>query len=151
MANDPSQVAAVIGVVSAATAVVSALCSFLSYRKSVSQFDRDHRDRFISQTKEKLDKIYTDLSEFVGNFTRVEETEEKRIVRDRVVFSIEALRVDFLSCELTDTQIDDCFGDISLLMSDITYEGNFEKNMRDLATVRGRISDLKSNLMELGE
>lgn len=147
--NNSSNIVSVISAISAITAVVSAFLAYLSYRKSLSQFERSQKNNFINESKEKIDKVYIDLSVFIQQFTAEEETQEKRLVRDRIVFSLEALRVDFLSCHVTGAQFDSHFGDISLKISDITFETNFEKNMHDLAIVKSGISNLKSELMVL--
>ena len=153
MPNDPSQAvsyATIVGVVSAVAAIISAFLSFISYRKSSVQFEKDRSGNFINKSKEKLDKAYIDLSEFIQEFTGSRETKAKRIVRDRILFSLEAMRVDFLSCKFTSEQIDNHFGSISLKISDITYEKNFEKNMHDLSIVKADISVLKRDLIALG-
>lgn len=139
----------IVGIVSATTAVVSAFLSFLSYKKSSAQFESNQRNNFINLSKEKLDKCYMDLSEFIQTFTGSRETKEKRIVRERIVFSLETLRVDFSTCVPTNSHIDMLFGGISLKISDITYEKNFEKNMRDIAIIKDNISDLKNRLISL--
>ncbi len=123
MSNNPSQAvsyaATIVGVISAAAAIISALLSFISYRKSSAQVERNWKENFVKQSNEKLDKIYIDLSKFIQIFTASRETKEKRVVRDRIVFSIEAIRVNFASSKLTDGQTDNNFGDISLKISDM--------------------------------
>jgi len=90
MSNNPSQAvsyaATIVGVISAAAAIISALLSFISYRKSSAQVERNWKENFVKQSNEKLDKIYIDLSKFIQIFTASRETKEKRVVRDRIVF-----------------------------------------------------------------
>jgi hypothetical protein len=154
MPNNPSQVvtnaATIVSVISAAAAIISAFLSFISFRKSSAQFESTQKENFINQSNEKLDKVYIDLNKFVQTYTGSRDTKEKRVVRDRIVFSLDSLRVDFSSNKLTDNQIDTHFGDLSLKISDTTYEKNFEKNMNDLTIIKNSISALKSMLFALG-
>jgi hypothetical protein len=114
MPSDPSAISTV-SLISAATAVISAFLSYMSYRKSSSQFETNQLNNFINNTKEKLDKIYIDISEFIQKFTGKRDTKEKRIVRDRIIFSLEAIRVDLSLYELEYTKIEDDFADITSL------------------------------------
>lgn len=155
--QDVSFVGTIVSVVSAVTAIVSSSIAFRTYQRSSAQFEKsqkenkkNQKEKFIIQSNENLDRIYIHLSEFIQNYTTSQETTEKRGVRDRILYSLESLRVYLSSSDLTDNQIVTLFGDISVKISDITFEDNFEKNMYDLAIIKNKISDIKSKFFDLG-
>jgi hypothetical protein len=151
MSNDPVvsvfNAANIVGIISAAMAIISAILSYLSYRKSSDEYGKNKKDNFVTTINQSLDVVYTELSEFIELFTDKRDTKEKRIVRDRIVYSLESIRVNFNNSTYTDTVIDEKFGDISVKISDTTYERNFEKSMHDLAQIKGCISNLKNSLI----
>lgn len=150
MSSDPAapifNAANIVGIISAAMAIASAILSYFSFRKSSAEYEKNKKDGFLTIINSDIDDVYTDLSKFIQDFIGKKETREKKIVRDRIVYSLESIRNSFGNCTYTDSFIDDKFADISLKISDTTYETNFDKCLHDLSQIKGGISNLKNIL-----
>ena len=138
-----------IASISAFVGLCSAFLAFLSYRKSVKHYDLNKRDLSFSNWRKNLDDCYTELSDFVNNYSKADELEEKRIARDKILYLLEIYRPDINKSEYIDSRFKDGYGDIGIKISDITYECDFEKINRDLGIIKNSIFQLKSFLIEV--
>lgn len=151
-----SIISTIIGVFSAMIAVFAAVIAFKNYKGSTDQFQQSQQEQkknkketFINESNAKLDNVYTCISEFIEEYTGSPETPKKRTARDRILYFLESIRVDIFSGQLTKGTFNDSFGSITIKVSDLTFEDNFEKTMRDLAIIKTDISNLKSKLLAL--
>jgi hypothetical protein len=152
MSNEPVvsifNAANIVGMVSAAMAAISALLSYLSYRKSSNEYEKNKKDTFITNINKCMDIVYIELSDFIQAYTGKKDTKEKKIVRDKIVYSLESIRVNLSGSMYTGSDVDDKFGDLSLKISDTTFEINFDKSMHDLSQIKGCITNIKNILMQ---
>lgn len=67
MSNEPAvsifNAANIVGMVSAAMAVISAILSYLSYRKSSDEYEKNKKDNFIASINKCMDNVYIELSD----------------------------------------------------------------------------------------
>lgn len=132
-----------IAIVSAVIGAVSAFLAFASYKGSKKQYEQNKTDYFIRSCKESLDDCYVELNTFVSNYSQHEESNEKRIARDKIIFILDKMKDNFtVGTLLNDNSVSLC-DEIIMLISDLTYENNFEKIMRDLSVIKEKISKLK--------
>lgn len=152
MSNEPAvsifNAANIVGMVSAAMAVISAILSYLSYRKSSDEYEKNKKDNFIASINKCMDNVYIELSDYIKNYIGKKDTKEKKIVRERIVYSLESIRINLSGSSYTGSDVDDKFGDLSVKVSDTTFEINFEKSMHDLSQIKGCITNIKNILME---
>lgn len=141
-----TEVANYIASISAFIGFLSALVAYLSYRKSKEQYEKNKLDQFRSKCSQNLDDCYIALNDFVNNFSNINESREKRIARDKIVFLLDIFRTDINQNGNISLAFMQNYDNLDLKISDITYEDNFEKIMRDLASVRNSISTLKRTL-----
>lgn len=143
-----NEVANGIAFISAFVGCCSALVAFLSYRKSVAQYNINKKDMFFSNCRNRLDDCYMELNDFVRNFSDTEESKEKRTARDKILYLLEILRVDMESSSLVCSTIKSSYGALGMKISDITYEENYEKIFRDLGVIKDSISTLKGKFVQ---
>jgi hypothetical protein len=136
IANFIASISAIIG-------VTSAILAYLSYRNTKEQYQINRLDQFRSKCGQNLDDCYIALNDFVNDFSSVNESREKRIARDKIIFLLDIFRTDIdQNINIRQLFLQN-YDNLDLKISDITYEDNFEKIMRDLASVRNSIANLK--------
>ncbi len=132
-----------VAIISAVIGAISAFLAFVSYKLSKKQYEQNKTDYFISSCKEGLDDCYVELNTFVSNYSQLEESNEKRVSRDKIIFILDKLKDNFTSSTLLNDGSVSLCDEIIMLISDLTYENNFEKIMRDLSVIKEKISKLK--------
>jgi len=133
---------------SAIAALIAAVAAILSWYDSKKERKQSKKTNFIIQYKNKLDECYLLLNSFVEEYTTIQESSnKKKIARDKLLYLTEALRDDLKLATWINDSIEDNYGDITIKISDITYEKNFEKNIRDLGVIKNNISKLKQRLI----
>lgn len=146
-----SEVANNIASISAFIGLCSAIVAFVSYRKSVSQYNMNKRDMFFSKCSKNLDDSYLALYDFVNNYSELPESMGKRIARDKVVYLLEAMLLEVESSDCLCLQFKKSYGSLGMEISDITFESNFEKITRDVGQIKNIIMNLKKQLYEGSE
>ena len=133
---------------SAIAALIAAIAAILSWYDSKQEREQSKKTNFVIQYKNKLDECYLLLNSFVEEYTTIKESSnKKKIARDKLLYLTEALRDDLKSATWISDSIENYYGDITIKISDMTYENNFEKNIRDLGVIKNNISELKQRLI----
>jgi len=135
-----------IASISAFIGFFSALFAYLSYRKSKEQYANNKLDQFKSRCSQNLDDCYITLNDFTTKYFEIDEIPEKRMARDKIVYLLDVFRTDIDQNGSNVQELIDNYNNLDLKISDITYEDNFEKVIRDLGYVRNSISNLKQVL-----
>jgi hypothetical protein len=147
MLND-NIIANYIAVISAFASIFSAFLAFLAYRKSVKHYKKNNRDLSFANWRKNLDDCYTELTGFIGNYSKSSESNKKRIAREKILYLLEVYRPDIDESKYIGSNVKTDYGDISIKISDITYADNFEKIISDLGIIKSSISKLKHLLIE---
>jgi len=132
----------ITAVSAAVIAFISAAVAFFSYRASL----KNHKEEMVWKINQNLDDCYIELSNFVNKYLISSESPEKRIERDKILYQIEVLRCNIEITKFISDIAESEYVDLGLKISDITYENNFEKVMRDLGAVTSSISELKKKI-----
>jgi len=132
----------ITAVSAAVIAFISAAVAFFSYRASL----KNHKEEIVWKINQNLDDCYIELSNFVNKYLISSESPEKRIERDKILYQIEVLRCNIEITKFISDIAESEYVDLGLKISDITYENNFEKVMRDLGAVTSSISELKKKI-----
>lgn len=135
-----------IASISAFIGFFSALFAYLSYRKSKEQYENNKLDQFKSKCSQNLDDCYIALNDFTTKYFGLDESLEKRMARDKIVYLLDIFRTDIGQNGNNNQEFIHNYNNLDLKISDITYEDNFEKVMRDLGCIKNSISNLKEVL-----
>ncbi|MEY3788249.1 MAG: hypothetical protein RLZ75_2456 [Pseudomonadota bacterium] len=139
------EVANYIASISAVIGFCSAFVAYLLYRKTVEQYDNNILYQFQFRCSKNLDDCYISLNDFVNNYHEIDETPNKRMARDKIIYFLDIIRTDMAQNESISREFMQGYDNLDLKISDITYENNFEKIIRDLGYIRNSISILKRN------
>ena len=132
---------------SALAAIISAIVSIWTAYNSKLENKQKVKSDLIKEINKKFDELYLELNKFIRNFTNIDDNEEKRIARDQIDYMMETLRIDLENRKIVFTKYP--FGNLTIKISDITFEKNFEKNMNDLNIIKQKISELKQELNDI--
>ncbi len=132
---------------SALTAFISALTSIWTAYRSNVENKQKMKLNLIKEINKKFDELYLELNKFIRNFTNMDDNEEKKIARDQIDYMMETLRIDLENRKITFIKFP--YGNLTIKISDITFEKNFEKNMNDLNIIKQKISELKQELNDI--
>jgi hypothetical protein len=135
-----------IAFVSAIVGVISAILAYSSYKLTKKEGSDNRYNTIIEKCRKNLDKSYLVTSEFINNFSDQDESKDKRISRDQIMYLLELLRKEFPE-DKRNTSFNSSYEKLIICISDITYESNVEKVFRDLSTIKDLILSLKNSLL----
>ena len=136
-----------IASISAFVGCCSAFISFLSYRKLILQNKINKNETFIFNCRSKLDDCYMALSDFVNSHHNANESKDKRIEREKILYLLDIYRPDIDQNEYISKELKQNYYSLSIKISDITFEKNFEKIIKDLGFIKNSISTFKNKLI----
>ena len=132
---------------------IVALLSFLATVYSLFLTKKENKNNIKNTFKvnyiKKLDECYMVLSEYIEEYTTSRTSKKKVIARENIIFRLSSLEGELSSYPFKNDEVEDFYYKITLKVSDITYEDNFDKNMRDLKYIQNDIAELKQMIENL--
>ena len=148
MLNNGGNIAYYLSIISIVVAVVAVIITIKMYKQNAAHHNQDRKDRFSENVSHKLEECYLKLTDFVKNFSEMEECVEKRVSREEIQFMIDSIVDDFRVLDALGVQTSsNIYNDIDIRISDVTYDNNFEKITRDLSAIKNKISMLRKEIL----
>jgi hypothetical protein len=125
-------------------ACFAAFISYKSFDRTLILNKQSKLDTFISDSDKMLSECFNALLNFVDKFSKTTDSEEKQIARENVLFLQDSIREKYdNSIYLPNDFLEGMYIDLTMRISDITYENDFQKIMQAIGQVRDTISRLK--------